>query len=217
MNVNGEYRIAVRPEAVWKALHDPAALYACVPGCEAVRQVADGVYEGRFAVEVGAVSTVYTGRATIGEAEFPHRYVVSAHVHSPTAGHADGVATVTLTPERGGTLVGYRARIDPAGRLAGVGERVLHGTAIRVANEFFTRLIERLQAEAARVAPLDQAAPGPHRQVVVVQPIAPAAPPLPSEPTTTQPPPPSLARATILAVGTSLWVLILALLLWPRG
>lgn len=219
MNINGEYRVPARREAVWQALRDPATLLACIPGCEDVTQVGDGAYEGRIAVQVGAVSTVYAGRATVGEAEFPAHYVISAHFHSPTGGFADGVATVTLASEQDGTLVGYRARLSPGGRLTTVGERLLRGVAIRMANEFFARLIGRLKAEAARAAPLDRAPPKPHPHFVVLQPIAPAAPPLrPPPPPAAEPPPPRRGRgAMLVVVGSGLWLLIVALLFWPRG
>ncbi len=225
MNINGEYRVPARRETIWNVLRDPLTLRACLPGCEEVTQVGDDVYEGRIAIQVGAVNTVYSGRATIDDATFPDHYVVSAHFHSPTGGFADGVATVTLVAEPDGTLVGYRARLSPGGRLTSVGERLLRGVAIRLANTFFSRLIERLKAEVNRAAPLDRAVPKPLPHVVVLQPIALTAAPLRVAPSAhvlrsaMEPPPtpPRNSSPMLVVVGSVLWLLILALLFWPQG
>lgn len=175
MNINGEYRIPASRERVWEALRDPEMLRACIPGCEDLHLTADGSYEGRLTTQVGAVTSVFAGRARLEDEDYPRAWVVSAQTRSQSAGFADGQATVTLTAEgEAVTVIGYRAKLEPGGRLASVGNRLLHGVAIRMANEFFVRLIDRLKPRKPGSAPQDLAGPVvttlPPRMVVPVAP-----------------------------------------------
>lgn len=233
MNVNGEYRLPAPREKIWEALHDPETLRACIPGCDELRQVAPDAYEGRLTAQVGAVTTTFSGRATVSEADFPRGWSLSAHLQSPTAGYADGDATVTLTAEGSGTVLGYRARVEPGGRMASVGNRLLHGVAIRMANEFFTRLIERLAPPPAGAAPQEMTepipVPTPQRMVNPIAPIS-AESPGPKTPPTGQPPPESLSapnlpyqgdvdprtQTVVIVAGWVAYLFIVLVVLWPR-
>lgn len=226
MNVNGEYRIPATRERVWEALHDPETLRACIPGCEALGLVGEGAYEGRIATHVGAVNTVFEGRMTVQESAFPATYTLTGHARSATTGLADGEAAVTLTAEAGGTLLGYRARIELGGRLGSVGNRLLHGLAIRLANEFFSRLIERMAPMPPGKLPQEMAAPSARpRRPVAVQPIAPAPPPAvapkPSPPAALAQPLDPVAerrrRIKIIVIGLALWLVIAWMLFGPRA
>lgn len=233
MNVNGEYRLPASREKVWEALHDPDVLRACIPGCETLSSVAPEAFEARFTAQVGAVTTTFSGRATLAEEDYPRGWSLSAHVQSPTAGFADGDATVTLTAEGGATVIGYRARVEPGGRMASVGNRLLHGVAIRTANEFFARLIERLAPPAPGLAPQEMAEPVPTplppRAVHAIAPTS-ALSPGPKSPPAGTPPRqseavPGLAyqgevdprtQNVVIAAGWVVYVIILLVLFWPR-
>lgn len=217
MNVNGEYRVAAERERVWTALHDPETLRACIPGCEDVQEVAPHHFAGRVMARVGAVSTVFTGHLLISDEDFPKGWQVSAHAESPSAGSADGTAAVRLAAVSGGTLVSWRVHVDPAGRLASVGDRLLRGVAVRMANDFFTRLTERLAPHPLENEPQDLAEPSigpPTRRVV--QPLAPTAAPVAPPPPPAQEAeagPPRLFRSTgqrlIILVGWAYMAFVL--------
>lgn len=223
MNVNGEYRIPATRERVWEALHDPEVLRACIPGCEEVRRVSDTSYEGRLTAQVGAVTTAFTGTLTLGEARHPEHWTLTARVESAQAGWADGHATVDLDQNGAATLLAYRARIDPGGRLASVGGRLLHGVAIRMANDFFARLIERLRPHPLAAEPQELAEPiSGTRPRRIVTPLAPtSAPAGTATPPVEAPPPPLPDEPTparqnrVLIIGSALWAAIAACLFWP--
>lgn len=234
MNVNGEYRIPAPRERVWEALRDPETLRACLPGCEEMRRTADGAYEGRLTTQVGAVTTVFSGRATLEDEDFPRSWVISAQARSQSAGFADGQATITLTAEGQSTVIGYRARVEPGGRMASVGNRLLHGVAIRMANEFFARLIGRLAPKRPGSEPQDLAGPATvGRPPRMVTPVAPTqADSYGSEMVPVgQPPPdseavPGLAyqgdvdprtQSRIIVAGWVVYAIILALIFGPKG
>lgn len=232
MNVNGEYRIPASRERIWAALRDPEALRACLPGCEEARRVDDGSYLGRIATQVGAVNAVFTGRVEVRDADYPRSYRVVARAESLSAGSAEADATVTLTAEAEGTLVAYRARIDPHGRMASVGPRLLQGLAFRMANEFFVRLIERIRPTHPTGEALDRAEPVPVGMPAgAIAPIAPApeavavpgSNPLSAHALAQAPGPQpeqtpadwTRSKSVILAVGTLIWLFIAVLLLVP--
>ncbi|MCR6631773.1 MAG: carbon monoxide dehydrogenase subunit G [Magnetospirillum sp.] len=216
MNVNGEYRVAAEREAVWQALHDPATVRACLPGCEDVQAVSPQQFAGRMMARVGAVSTVFSGRLFVSDEAFPKGWQISAHAESPTAGWADGTARIQLSPVSGGTMVAYRLQVDPGGRLAAVGDRLLRGVALRMANDFFTRLTEHMMPHPPANDPQDRSEASPNAPRRVVAPLAPigataaaaaAPPPSPAKPAA--PERASTGQRIIIGVGLAYFVFVL--------
>lgn len=213
MNVSGEHRVTASRERVWQALHDPNLLRACIPGCEEVQEVEPHQFSGRMMARIGAVSTVFTGQILLSDEAFPKGWQVAAHAESPSAGWADGTASIRLSSVSGGTMVAYRLHVDPGGRLAAVGDRLLRGVAMRMANDFFTRLAEHLMPEHPIEEPEDRAEPAgtaPRRKVL---PLAPTPePPLPAAaPLATEPPLPARmgrGQRIIITVGVAYCLLV---------
>lgn len=173
MNVSGEHRVAATRERVWQALHDAEVLHLCIPGCEDVHAEEAHVFTGRVMARIGAVSTVFTGRLMLSEESYPKGWQVAAHAESPSAGWADGTANVRLSSVSGGTVVAYRVHLDPGGRLAAVGDRLLRGVAMRMANDFFTRLTEQLMTPSHSGDPQERSGPDaipPRRKVLPLGP-----------------------------------------------
>jgi carbon monoxide dehydrogenase subunit G len=213
MNISGEHRLSADRERVWTALHDPEILRGCIPGCEDVQAVGSDQFVGRLMARVGAVSTVFTGRLFISDESFPKGWQLNAHAESPTAGWADGTARIHLASVAGGTVVTYRLHVDPGGRLASVGDRLLRAVAVRMANDFFTRLTELLMPSEPAKEPQEMAEPGgpaPRRMVLPLAPTSAAdtAPPSPAVP----PHPPqgkSPAQRLIIMVGLAYFAFVL--------
>lgn len=213
MNVSGEHRVTATRERVWQALHDPDILRTCIPGCEDVQELEPHQFAGRLMARIGAVSTVFTGQILITDEYFPKGWQVAAHAESPSAGWADGTATVRLSAVSGGTVVAYRLHVDPGGRLAAVGDRLLRGVAMRMANKFFTRLAEHLMPEHPKQEPEDRADPAgapPRRQVLPLAPT-PATSPPPSPAATAAPAKPQgmgRGQRIIITVGVAYCALV---------
>ena len=230
MNVDGEYRIPTPRERIWEALHDPETLRACIPGCEDIHKLAEGEYAGRLMARVGAVTTVFAGTLRLADEDFPRGWTLSAHVESSSAGWADGWASVALTAEAQCTVLIYRARIGTGGRLASVGNRLLHGVAIRMANDFFARLIERMKPHPIATEPQEMAEPAVKAPRRIVNPLAPISAPLEGPAARPGSPPPAenaglpgvdthSPRVTriIVTAGYVFYAGLLIVMFWPRG
>ena len=61
-------------------------------------------------------------------------------------GFIRGETVITLTDKDGGTNVAYIADLQVGGLIASVGQRMLGGVSKMMADKFFTRMSELLQA-----------------------------------------------------------------------
>jgi carbon monoxide dehydrogenase subunit G len=149
MTMSGEVQLTAPREAVWHALNDPAVLKACIPGCEELEKTEDT--EGFRAVaklKVGPVSARFKGRVTLSDLDPPNGYKITGEGEGGVAGFAKGGATVGLTDNEGGTLLHYDVEAHIGGKLAQLGQRLINGSAKKLADEFFANFGKAVQAEA---------------------------------------------------------------------
>ncbi|MBK8907697.1 MAG: carbon monoxide dehydrogenase subunit G [Rhodospirillales bacterium] len=147
MRLQGQERIAAAPEVVWAALHDPAVLKRCLPGCESLEARDAAHYDAVASVKIGPISARFSGTLTISEADPPHAYRIAGDA-SGAAGFVRGMASVTLAPDDapsdgpggGGTLLSYDADATVGGRMAQVGARLIDASARKMAEAFFACL-----------------------------------------------------------------------------
>ena len=84
--------------AVWQALNDPAALKACIPGCESLERIGDDEWQATMAARVGPVSAKFSGRMRMTDSTPPTGYTLKFEGQGGAAGFANGEARVTLAP-----------------------------------------------------------------------------------------------------------------------
>jgi len=145
MEMTGEQLIPLPQEATWKALNDTEVLKDCVPGCESITLLADNEYDVVLTAKVGPVSAKFKGRMTVADANPPNSYRLMFEGQGGVAGFAKGEATVTLTPDAGGTKLTYAAKASVGGKLAQVGARLIDGVAKQLAGKFFAAFEKRAQ------------------------------------------------------------------------
>jgi len=58
-------------DAVWRALNDPAALQACIPGCESLERTGEDEWQATLAARVGPVSAKFSGRMRMTDSTPP--------------------------------------------------------------------------------------------------------------------------------------------------
>ena len=143
MDITGEHRIPLPREAVFEALNDPAILGRCIPGCQSLERVGEHEFDADVLAKVGPVKARFRTRLEVSNLAPPESYTLSGQGKGGAAGFASGSADVTLEAAAGGeTVLRYAARIQPGGKLAQVGSRLIGGTARKIGTDFFARFAE---------------------------------------------------------------------------
>lgn len=159
MDITGEHRIPLPREAVFEALNDPAILGRCIPGCQSLEQVGEREFDADVLAKVGPVKARFRTRLEVSNLAPPESYTLSGQGKGGAAGFASGSADVTLEAAAGGeTVLRYAARIQPGGKLAQIGSRLIGGAARKIGTDFFSRFAEVVAPApaAARSEPDDE-------------------------------------------------------------
>lgn len=138
MTMTGEIQLAASKEVVWEKLNDPDVLKACIPGCEELERTEDQGFRAVAKMKVGPVSARFRGKVILSDLDPPNGYKISGEGEGGLAGFAKGNARVDLRESDGGTLLGYHVDAQIGGKLAQLGQRLINGTAKKLADEFFS-------------------------------------------------------------------------------
>ncbi len=142
MNVEGSFKITASRRAVWNALQDPQVLAKCLPGCEELTPSGTDAYVARLRVGIAAVKGNYQGTVAIHDKVPPERFRMTVEGKG-NPGFLKGEGTIELSEQAGETTIAYRGTIQVGGLIAGVGQRLVHGAARMVLNNFFKTLAEQ--------------------------------------------------------------------------
>src|ERR1700754_382013 len=146
MTMNGEVQLAAPREMVWEKLNDPAVLKACIPGCEELEKTEDNSgFRAVAKMKVGPVSARFKGKVTLSDLDPPNGYKISGEGEGGVAGFAKGGATVALAEKEGGTLLTYHVEAQIGGKLAPPAQRLINGSAKKLADEFFANFAKAVQ------------------------------------------------------------------------
>jgi carbon monoxide dehydrogenase subunit G len=145
MTMNGEVQLAASRQAVWDKLNDPAVLKASIPGCEELEVTEDQGFRATVKVKVGPVSARFKGKVTLSDLDPPNGYKITGEGEGGVAGFAKGGADVALADKDGGTLLTYNVEAQIGGKLAQLGQRLINGSAKKLADEFFANFAKAVQ------------------------------------------------------------------------
>jgi carbon monoxide dehydrogenase subunit G len=201
MRIEGSQKIALPRETVWRGLLDPRILARSLPGCKQLEPNADGGFRAEMVVGVGPVKGIFHGHVQILDAVPPDHYRMKVEGKGP-GGFVNGEGTFELTDdEASGTVIHYAADAQVGGMIASVGQRLLHGSALKVVHQFFAAFAAQLQPEGAlaadavaAVAAEDTATPGGAASPALTPP-EPSAPVTFPEPEAVATPPAAVAPA----------------------
>lgn len=146
MDLTDEILIPAPRDVVFAALNDPEILRAAIPGCEELVRHSDTDLEAKVVLKIGPVKARFSGKVTLDPREAPSRFTLSGEGNGGIAGFAKGGAEVELVEQDGGTLLRYVARADVGGKIAQLGNRLIQGTAKKLAGEFFEAFSQAVQA-----------------------------------------------------------------------
>ena len=139
MTMNGEVQLAAPREVVWAKLNDPEVLKQCIPGCEELDKTSDTEFNAVATIKIGPVKARFKGRVHLSDRDPPNGYKISGEGEGGVAGFAKGGAAVKLTEKDGGTLLSYDVESQIGGKLAQLGQRLVQGTAKKLADDFFAK------------------------------------------------------------------------------
>jgi carbon monoxide dehydrogenase subunit G len=155
MKMQGKVTIPATQEKVWAALNDPAILKACIPGCEVIEQLSPTELRATVRAKVGPVSASFKGQVTMSDLDPPNGYRISGEGTGGAAGFAKGGATVSLVAEGHDTILSYEVDANVGGKLAQIGQRLIDGTAKKMADEFFQAFASTVGGPPAQDAEAD--------------------------------------------------------------
>ena len=145
MKIEGGHEISVPRQRVWDAFLDPERLRQAIPGCERLEALGNDEFKATMKVGVAAVKGTFEGKVRLSDKKAPDSYRMAVE-GSGGPGFVRGEAVMTLTDTPGGTRVSYSADVQVGGLIAGVGQRMLGGVSKMMADQFFNRMTELLQA-----------------------------------------------------------------------
>jgi uncharacterized protein len=146
MTMNGEVQLAAPREVVWVKLNDPEVLKQCIPGCEELNMTSDTEFQAVATIKIGPVKAKFKGRVHLSDMDPPNGYKISGEGEGGVAGFAKGGAVVKLTEKDGGTLLSYDVESQIGGKLAQLGQRLVQGTAKKLADDFFNKFAAAVAA-----------------------------------------------------------------------
>ena len=164
MDMVGEQRIDATRDHVWQALNDPEILKRCLPGCEVLEKSSETEFQAKAVIRIGPVSARFSGVVTLSECDPPNGYVIAGEAKGGAAGVARGSARVRLEADGAATRLHYDVHAAVGGKLAQLGARLIDATARKLADDFFARFLEAVEAAGgpppvAGTEPADPATP----------------------------------------------------------
>jgi carbon monoxide dehydrogenase subunit G len=146
VTMSGEVKLVAPREVVWAKLNDADVLRQCIPGCEELNKTSDTEFQAVATIKVGPVKARFKGRVHLADLDPPNGYKISGEGEGGVAGFAKGGATVKLTDQDGGTLLAYDVESQIGGKLAQLGQRLVQGTAKKLADDFFAKFAAAVAA-----------------------------------------------------------------------
>jgi len=147
MKIAGTQTLRASRERVFQALNDPDVLRRCIPGCERLEKTGEDGYAATIRAGVGAIKAVFSGTIRLEDVDPPRHCRLSGEGRGQP-GFAKGTGTLDLDEsDEGGTLIRYEGEVQIGGLIAGVGQRMIQGTAKMMASQFFAAV----EAEARTV------------------------------------------------------------------
>jgi len=145
MELTDTHTLPVPQQQAWEALNDTSMLKVCIPGCEELEKTEDNGFRATAKMKVGPVSARFKGKVTLSDLDPPNGYKISGEGEGGVAGFAKGGATVALAEKDGGTLLSYNVEAQIGGKLAQLGQRLINGSAKKLADEFFANFAKAVQ------------------------------------------------------------------------
>jgi carbon monoxide dehydrogenase subunit G len=146
MEFAGTTEIDAPRDRVWAFIIDPQQVGWCGPGVEAIETIDETHFRARAKVGIGIISARFAVDLELAEAAAPDRAVIRASGQAPGSA-VDAVGEIKLSgPAEGPTTMAWAAEVAIMGNLAGVGSRMIEGTATKLIGQTFDCMRAKLEA-----------------------------------------------------------------------
>lgn len=145
MKIEGSYDVPSPRQKVWDAFLNPDQLRQAIPGCEKLEPLGPDEFRAIMKIGIAAIKGTFEGKVKLAEKNPPTSYRLMAD-GSGGPGFVRADTLITLSDIDGGTRVSYSADVQVGGLIAGVGQRMLGGVSKMMADQFFSRMSQLLQA-----------------------------------------------------------------------
>lgn len=142
MELSGTHTIKAPQPLVWKVLTDPETLRRTLPGCQKFEAQEDGSYNITMNIGIAAIKGTYMGTVRLLNENPPDSYSLKVQAKGGV-GFIDGQGDFTLAPtedDKDHTKLSYTGQAQVGGKIAGVGQRLLHAGANLIIGQFFRAL-----------------------------------------------------------------------------
>ncbi|SEQ14553.1 CoxG family protein [Thalassovita taeanensis] len=146
MQMTDQRDIRADRATVWAALLSPQVLAECVPGTRELTGTPEDGFQATVVQKVGPVKATFNGTVLLSDMIDHESLTLSGEGKGGAAGFAKGAAKVRLEETPEGTRLFYEVEAKVGGKLAQLGSRLIDGFAKKMADQFFTRLQEVLEA-----------------------------------------------------------------------
>lgn len=138
MEFSGSVDIAASRDLVFDFLVDPQRVSACGPGVESIEVIDEDHFRVVAKVGVGFITARFVVDLEVAERQRPDFAVIRARGQAPGSA-VDAVGRMDLVdgPEFGTTTMRWAAEVHLGGMLAGVGARMIDGTANKLIGQTF--------------------------------------------------------------------------------
>jgi carbon monoxide dehydrogenase subunit G len=148
MDFNGTVEINAPRAAVWALLLDFEQLATCGPGVQSIEQLDPTHARVKAKIGVAFMTLGFTIDLELLEVEAPDRAVIRA-TGAASGNQVEAQGQMRLTgPAEGPTTMTYEATVELFGSLAGVGSRMIEGTAGKLLDQTFDCVRARLAPAA---------------------------------------------------------------------
>jgi carbon monoxide dehydrogenase subunit G len=148
VDFTGSVEIDAPRAVVWELLLDFERLASCGPGVQSIERLDETHARVKAKIGVAFMTLGFTIDLELVEVEAPERAAVRATGAAPgNQVEANGQMRLSGPPE-GPTTMDYSATVELFGSLAGVGSRMIEGTAGKLIDETFDCVRARLAPAA---------------------------------------------------------------------
>jgi carbon monoxide dehydrogenase subunit G len=146
MQFSGTTEINAPRAKVWAFVVDPQQVGWCGPGVEAIDAIDATHFTAKAKVGVGPISARFAVNLELAEADEPKRAVIRASGNAPGSA-VDATGEMRLSgPDEGPTTMAWSADVQIMGTMAGLGSRLIEGTANKLIGQAFECMRAKLEA-----------------------------------------------------------------------